>query len=387
MQSEVDGIHDGSPYKTVNIMRHYENTASDRGSRIDGFNPEYGAPCLPTVECLREMMPEEDLWPVNKAVWDYSDGGGFHQMSTLYVDLTNEYGVSKSIDEFAEKAQFVGALNYKSIWEVWNYNKLNYGDRYCSGFLFWYHNSAIRQVSGRMWDWSLEPTAALYAAQNANEPLHPQFDYLKNTVSVVNDYLKTFDNYKVTAEVYDLNMKKVFTKEAKVNLPLDGVVNDVFKIDFPENISNVHFIKLRLFDAKGQQVGDNFYWRSTNKYEGKTTLTGPTTAGFQDINKLARASVKAQYKTRIENGNHFIDLELNNTGKTLAFFTQVQWLDKAGKPVRPSFYSDNFINLMPGEKRVVAIETNLNNLTDKDYTLVVRGFNVPEKRFEIIINN
>jgi mannosylglycoprotein endo-beta-mannosidase len=381
MQSETAGIHDGSPYKTVNIMRHYENTASDRGSRIDGFNPEYGAPCLPTVECLREMMPEEDLWPVNKAVWDYSDGGGFHQMSTLYVDLTNEYGVSKSIDEFAEKAQFVGAFNYKSIWEVWNYNKLNYGDRYCSGFLFWYHNSAIRQVSGRMWDWSLEPTAALYAAQNANEPLHPQFDYLKNTVSVVNDYIQTFDNYKVTAEVYDLNMKKVFSKEAKVNLPQDGVVNDVFKIDFPEIITNVHFIKLRLYNEKGQQVGENFYWRSTNKYEGKTTLTGPTTAGFQDISKLACTQVKAQYKTRIENGAHFIDLELSNTGKTLAFFTQIQWLDKTGKPVRPSFYTDNFVCLMPKEGKKITIETNLNQLPDLEYVLVIKGFNVPEQKF------
>ena len=35
-------------------MQHYENTASARGSRVDGFNPEYGAPTLPTVEILRE---------------------------------------------------------------------------------------------------------------------------------------------------------------------------------------------------------------------------------------------------------------------------------------------------------------------------------------------
>jgi hypothetical protein len=217
MQSECCGVHDGSPYKQVNIMRHYENTASDRGSRIDGFNPEYGAPCLPTVECLREMMDEKDLWPINKEVWNYSDGGGFHLMTGLYTDMTNQYGESKNIDEFAEKAQFVGAFNYKSIWENWNYNKLTYGDRYTSGFLFWYHNSPIRQVCARMWDWSLEPTAGLYAAQNACEPLHPQFDYIKNTVSVVNDYYKAFTNFKVKAEVYDLSSRKVFSKEATIN--------------------------------------------------------------------------------------------------------------------------------------------------------------------------
>lgn len=385
MQSEVSGIHDGSPYKTVNPMRHYENTASDRGSRVDGFNPEYGAPCLPTVECLREMMPEEDLWPINKQVWDYSDGNGFHQMSTLYVDLVNEYGESNSIDEFAMKGQFVGAMNYKSIWEVWNYNKLNYGDRYASGFLFWYHNSAIRQVCGRMWDWSLEPTAALYAAANACEPLHPQFDYLKNTVSVINDFYSEFKDYKVTAEVYDINSKRVWKQEAKVDLPEDGVVNDVFTIGFPEDISPVHFIKLRLFNEKGEEVGSNFYWRSNSKYEGKTTMTGPATAGFQSIKDLDPAKVTMKFKRRSDDKNNYLDIELKNSGKAIAFFTQLQWLDADGKPVRPSYYTDNFFSMLPGETKTVTIETNKNDLPAGTYDLVLKGFNVEKKKNTIEI--
>ncbi len=385
MQSEVDGIHDGSPYKTVNPMRHYENTASDRGSRVDGFNPEYGAPCLPTVECLREMMPEKDLWPINKEVWDYSDGNGFHQMSTLYVDLVNKYGESKSIDEFAMKGQFVGAMSYKSIWEVWNYNKLGYGDRYASGFLFWYHNSSIRQVCGRMWDWSLEPTAALYTAANACEPLHPQFDYIKNTVSVINDYYKAFNGYKVTAEVYDINSKRVWRKEANVNLPSDGVANDVFKIDFPKNISAVHFIKLRLLDDKGKEVGSNFYWRSNDVYKGAKTLTGPTTAGFESIKNLAPAKVAMKYTQRSDAKNNYLDIELTNSDNAVAFFTQLQWLDAAGKPVRPSYYTDNFICMLPGETRTVTIETNKRDLPAGKYSLVVKGFNVAKGKQAIEI--
>lgn len=383
MESESDGIHDGSPYKQVNIMAHYENKASERGSRIDGFNPEYGAPCLPTVECLREMMDKKDLWPINKEVWDYSDGNGFHLMSTMYADMTNEYGISKSIDEFAQKAQFVGVLNYKSIWEVWNYNKLHYGDRYTSGFLFWYHNSPIRQVCGRMWDWSLEPTAALFAAQNACEPLHPQFDYLKNTVSVINDYYQAFANYKVTAEVYDLNMKKIFSKEAIIGLPADGVVNDIFELSFSESTTSIQFIKLRLFDDKNNQVGSNFYWRSDNEYKGAKTLTGPATAGFQDISKLAKTKIAVQHSTQVRDGRFFIDLQLKNADKSLAFFTQIQWLDMEGKPVRPSFYTDNFMSLMPGESRNIQIETGMNKLTKNEYQLVVKAFNADKQVFKV----
>lgn len=383
MQSECSGIHDGSPYKTVNPMRHYENTASDRGSRVDGFNPEYGAPCLPTVECLREMMPEKDLWPINREVWDYSDGNGFHQMSTLYADLVDKYGKSSGIDEFAMKAQFVGAMNYRSIWEVWNYNKFNYGDRYTSGFLYWYHNSAVRQVCGRMWDWSLEPTAALYTAANACEPLHPQFDYLKNTVSVVNDYYMGFKGYKVIAEVWDIDSRKVWTRSAAVDIPEDGVVNDVFKVEFPAGLSQVHFIKLRLLDVAGNQVGSSFYWRSGDAYEGPKTLTGPATSGFESLSGLGAAKVSMKYNTRVEDGRHFIDIELRNSRHAIAFFIQLQWLDHDGKPVRPSFYTDNFFSMMPGEVRKVTIETSLADMPDGQCSLVLKGFNVARK--EIVV--
>lgn len=382
MQSECDGVHDGSPYKQVNPMQHYENTASPRGSRVDGFNPEYGAPTLPTVEILKEMMDEEDLWPINKEVWDYLDGNGFHLMSTMYTDMVNHYGKSSDIDEFATKAQFVGAMNSKSIWEVWNYNKLDYGDRFCSGLLFWYHNCPVRQVAGRMWDWSLEPTASLYHTANSLEPLHPQFDYIKNTVSVVNDYYSKFDNCKVTAQVFDINSKKVFEKSTSVNSPEDGVANDVLTIDFPKNISQVHFIKLILHDKQGNEIGSNFYWRSNDSYEGSKTLTGPTTSGFEDINKLKQANVKISYKTRRADNRYYVDINLKNVSSNIAFFNQLQFLDDDMSPVRPSFYSDNFFSLIPGEKKTVTIETAENNL-DNGLHLVLKGWNISKKMFKL----
>lgn len=383
MQSECAGVHDGSPYKQVNPMQHYENTASPRGSRVDGFNPEYGAPTLPTVECLREMMAEKDLWPINKEVWDYLDGNGFHLMATMYKDLVNNYGKSASIDEFAQKAQFVGAMNSKSIWEVWNYNKLDYGDRFTSGLLFWYHNSPVRQVSSNMWDWSLEPTSSLYYTANSLQPLHPQFDYLKNTVSVINDYYQIFNGYTISAEVYDLNSKIVFTKSAKIDLPSDGVVNDIFTIDFPENITQVHFIKLYLKDEKGKEVASNFYWRSNDKYEGKTTLTGPASSGFEDLASLKKAKINITHKIRKESHSYYIDIVLKNTSSSIAFFNQIQLLDDKKSPVRPSFYTDNFFSLLPGESKSVTIETNTKNLENILPLLVVKGWNIDRKEFPI----
>ena len=384
MQSEVDGVHDGSPYQQVNPMQHYENTASARGSRVDGFNPEYGAPSLPTVEALREMMDEKDLWPINKAVWDYLDGDAFHGMTGKFKDLVDNYGTSVSIDEFAQKAQLLNAVNARSVWEVWNANKFGYGDRYCSGLLFWYHNSPTRQVCGRMWDWSLEPTSALYYTQQALEPLHAQFDYLKNTVSVSNDYFRSFINYRLTAEVYDLNSKKVFSRSVTLDsIPEDAVLNNLITIDFGQQITPVHFIRLLITDEKGLPVTSSFYWRSNNTYQGKQTLTGPASAGFEPLSHMKTSSLRSTVRVRKEGKMHVIDIDMKNTSKQIAFFTQLQLLDGAQKPVRPSFYTDNFFSLLPGEIKHVRIETAAIGDALDSAKLVVKGWNIPSVTYEL----
>ncbi len=376
MQSETDGVHDGSPYQQMNPMQHYENTASDRGSRVDGFNPEYGAPTLPTVEVLREMMDEKDLWPINKQVWDYLDGDAFHGMTGKYKDLINKYGESSSIDEFAKKAQLVGAINAKSIWEVWNENKFGYGDRYCSGLLFWYHNSPTRQVCGRMWDWSLEPTASLYHTQNALEPLHAQFDYLKNTVSVYNDYFNSFARYKLTADVYDLNSKKISSQSKMMEtIPSDGVLNDLIKLDFTKAATPVQFIRLSIADEIGKEVANSFYWRSSNTYLGKQTLTGPATAGFESLSLMKKVSLQTKMRVIKKDATYSVELDIKNTSGTIAFFTQLQLLDIKGNPVRPSFYTDNFFSLLPGESKQVIIETSIENVNPGS-KIIVKGWNV-----------
>lgn len=384
MQSETDGVHDGSPYQQVNPMQHYENTASARGSRVDGFNPEYGAPTLPTVEVLREMMEEKDLWPINKPVWDYLDGDAFHGMTGKYTEMVNQYGLSNSIDEFAKKAQLVGAMNSKSIWEVWNANKFGYGDRYASGLLFWYHNSPTRQVCGRMWDWSLEPTASLYHTQHALEPLHAQFDYLKNTISVYNDYLKVFKNYQLQTTIYDLDSKKIFSQTIPLNhIAADTVMNHLLQLDFTKATTPVQFIYLAINNEKGQMLTNSFYWRSSDKYLGKETMTGPTTAGFEALSKMKPAKLKAALQQKGNGNAKQLELELTNTSKQIAFFTQLQFVDAMDNPIRPSFYSDNFFSLLPGQTKQILIETNSLSPNQKGMQLKIKGWNLATETLQI----
>lgn len=240
----------------------------------------------------------------------------------------------------------------------------------------------VNREQAKRFDWSLEPTASLYHTANSLEPLHVQFDYLKNTVSVVNDYYRTFTGYKVTAQVYDIHSRKVFEAATTIDLPEDGVVNDVLTIRFPEDISQVHFIKLWLKDEKGKDVSSNFYWRSNDKYEGSKTLTGPASSGFETLNRLKAAQVKLSYKTRRANGRYFVDIDLKNASREIAFFQQLQLLDYRMSPIRPSFYSDNFFSLIPGERKTVTIETGEEKLGEET-VLVLKGWNTDAKKYKL----
>nr|WP_068887615.1 sugar-binding domain-containing protein [Pedobacter panaciterrae] len=379
-QSECCGIHDGSPYKYENPMQYFENTASKRGSRVDGFNPEYGTPILPILSSLKQLMPAKDLWPINKSVWDYLDGGGFHQMTTKYHEAVEQFGQSADIADYAKKAQFVGAMNFRALWEVWNYNKFNSGDRFASGLLFWYHNSPVPQTSSRFYDWFLEPTAGLYYSQNALAPLHPQYDYLKNTVSVSNDFRKSFSGYRLKAVVYDMDSKPVLNLSKTIDIPADGLAKDVLKIDFPANISQVHFIKLTLDDQKGKQVAESFYWRSKDEYKGAWTITGPAVSGFQDINKLKKTALSLSVEHVKLKDKVMVKAKVANKGTSISFFTQLRLADQNGESIKPAFYTDNFLNLLPGEERWIQIEIPQYISKGRQIIVTVDSFNATEIR-------
>jgi hypothetical protein len=377
--SETDGIHDGSPYIAENPMFYYEDTASTRGSRINGFCPEYGCPILPTVDCLREMMAPKDLWPINKTVWDYLDGGGFHSMTVNFDRGVRQYGPSSSIEDYAKRAQAFGGLAWRAIWECWNAQKFDYGDRFSTGLLFWYHNSPNRQVCGRMWDWSLEPTAALYFTQDALEPLHAQFDFLKNTVSVNNEFPREFRG-RVTARVLNYYMYEVSRKTATVRIPAEAVATNVLSLDFPASLTHVHFLKLELTDTRGRPVSDTFYWRSSSPYQRGRTWTGPQFEGFAELAQLPKVSLGSQVKwNRSAVANQCL-VTLKNPSDALAFqvWLRLQHADN-NKPVRPAFYGDNFFSLLPGESRAVSIEFSDQAAQGERVQMRVDGWNiVPE---------
>ena len=349
MQSECDGVHDGSPYYPVNPMSYYEDTASDRGSRVYGFSPEYGTCALPPAECCRAFMPENLLWPIesNVAAWKYREGGGFDQLTEFHHAHVNGYGRSATFDDYARKSQAADALAHRALWETWNRAR-----NHATGVLFWYNNTPIPQLGGHAWDYSLVSTASQFAQANALEPLHAQYEYLSNRVSIVSDVVGAH-GLSVRAEVYDFDSRKVWERTAVAEVPGETCV-DLFAIPFDSELrfDKPHFIKLRLFE-KDEEIASTFYWRSTSRYEGPQTVTGPCVVGFEALEDLPRTRLTAREVSRARGR---LTLEVGNAGDRVAFMTEVRVEGTDGKYLKPAFFSDNFFALLPGERKTVVVD-------------------------------
>lgn len=152
------------------------------------------------------------------------------------------------------------------------------------------------------------------------------------------------------------------------------------KLDFPSDISPVHFISLVLTDKDGKKVGSNFYWRSNDRYEGANTVTGPCVSGFEPLQEMPQAKVKSSAKMRREGDRIFFDITLCNTSSKIAFFNRLQLTDAEGHPVRPSFYSDNYFTLLPGESTSLTVETAAAEAPE-NLDMKISGWNTPSKTY------
>jgi hypothetical protein len=77
-----------------------------------------------------------------------------------------------------------------------------------------------------------------------------------------------------------------------------------------------------------------------------------------------------------------IDIEVTNTGNTPAIFVRFRVTDmESGNNLTPVIYEDNYLTLMPGEKRFLKIDISSVPVTTSSNPLVMywEGLNLKEK--------
>jgi exo-1,4-beta-D-glucosaminidase len=343
-----------------------------------GFNTETSmGPAVPPIETIRAMVGKDHLWPIDD-VWNYHAGGGeFKTIQVFSEALANRYGKSDNVEDFAAKSQLQTYEGVRAMYEAYSRNKYQ-----STGVIQWMLNNAWPSMIWHLYDYYLRPAGGYFGAKRAMEALHPVYGYDDHSIWVVSSQYEDTKGLKLTTKIYNLDMTEKFSHEDSLDAPADSTAK-VFTLPAVEGLSSVYFVALRLTDLTGKQVGSNFYWLSTKPETldwAKSTWWTTPTDSFADYTALAQLpKVKLRVSSRTERkGEESITrVTVENPSKSLAFFVRLK-VDKGskGEEIIPVVWEDNYIALLPGEKREVTATYRATELGAAKATVEVTGWNV-----------
>jgi len=347
-----------------------------------GMRSELGTATFVNIESFKKFMPKEywvaptpeavdsktNMWARHYFSTDGGLGGGSQPVKYIN-DISKSYGKATSIEDFCRKAQLLNVEITKAMYEAWNDHMWNNA----SGMLMWMSQSAYPTMIWQTYDYYYDLTGAYFGAKTACEPIHVQWNAATNDVKVINNKPYNLQGLTVEADIYNMDGKIVPGYSQKKKISVDATsATSVFTVlndsgNLPQ-LSAVHFLKLKLLDANGKLLSDNFYWIG-NTYEDYTALSQMPSV---------KANIKvSQPKVSIAaNGvNKLMTYTITNNSKTTAAFgIRTQLLDKAGKQILPALISDGYFSLMQGESKSLQIEVDP-KLLSNNYKLDLKAYN------------
>lgn len=349
-----------------------------------GFATEISpGPAVPPVESLRKMLPPEHLWPIDD-VWSYHAGGGqFKTLNVFTKALNARYGEAKGIEDYALKSQLMAYEGQRAMFEGYARNK--YGS---TGVIQWMLNNAWPSLIWHLYDYYLLPGGGYFGTKRACEPVHVQYSYDDRSIVAVNNTGRRLVRVKLNAKVFDINLAEKFTQTTTLDLPADSNAR-AFALPAPDGLTPTYFLKLTLEASDGQLLSSNFYWLSTKEdvldFDKSTWYYTPATAyaDYTQLQSLPRTTLKVSGRVSRRGEDEVARVTLENTSGKLAFFVRLQvQRGRGGEEVVPVLWDDNYISLLPGEKRELTAVYNVREMRGARPSLAVGGWNVtPEHQW------
>ena len=345
-----------------------------------GFNTETSpGPAVPPLEELKTFIPPDQLWPIGDQ-WNFHAGGGKFKNIDLFTHaLEMRYGTAKDAADYAWKSQAMTYEGQRAMFEAYGRNKYK-----STGVIQWMLNNAWPSLIWHLYSYELRPAGGYFGTKIALEPVHVQFSYDDRTVAVVNSTPKALSGLKIVAKAYDMGGMERFSREVAVGVDADAVTRSI-AIPEPAGISPpAYFLNLQLFSASGELLSRNFYWLSTKPdeldfpktewyYTPQTSFADFT--ALQDLPKaVVRGSLHAAGGTERYLTFHVI---VENTSKAVAFLTRLRLVKNKGEAeILPVYWNDNYLCLLPAEKRELTVQVRKSDLAGEKAALLVDGFNV-----------
>jgi exo-1,4-beta-D-glucosaminidase len=187
---------------------------------------------------------------------------------------------------------------------------------------------------------------------------------------------------KLTARVFNLDGAEKFSKDATLDAAADSTAK-VFELPQVDGLSPAYFLDLRVTDASGKLVGSNFYWLSTKPETfdwAKSTWYTTPTASYADYTALAqlpKTKLNVFSRTQKEGAESITHVTLENPSKNVAFFVRLKVnKGKGGAEILPVVWQDNYVSLLPGEKREITATYRSSELGAAKAEVEINGWNV-----------
>ncbi|RZL10227.1 MAG: hypothetical protein EOO62_13305 [Hymenobacter sp.] len=310
------------------------------------FNSEVGSVGTGDYESLERFLPPANLVPPQylgagsnpsekvDSVWDY-------HTYISYEQYLLPYGAPKDVRDFGLKAQLVNYDQYRALMEGFSAHMWEW----YTGSIIWKTQNPWTALRGQMYDYYLDPNACLYGLRTGSEPLHVMYNPVDSMVMITNNLFEVKRDLMLVVDAYDMagkktNLTQVFVEVnpslSKKYLSIKGAIRRLAR-------EKGLFLSLQLQDLQKQPVSSNIYWL-------------PDAQGmYSGLQSLGKASLQITTKRTAKDQ---LTVTLTNPATApVAFFNRLALVNpQTQKRILPVFYSDNYVSVLPGERKTVVLD-------------------------------
>jgi exo-1,4-beta-D-glucosaminidase len=343
-----------------------------------GFNSETSmGPAVPPIESVRRMIPKDHLWPIDD-YWNFHAGGGAFKTLKVFTEAQdNRYGQSASAEEFTYKSQLMTYEGVRAMYEAYSRNKYS-----STGVIQWMLNNGWPSMIWHLYDYYLRPGGGYFGAKKAMQAIDPVYGYDDHSVWLVSSQYGDAKGLKLTVRILNVDATEKFSKDVTLDAAADSTTK-ILELPQVDGLSAAYFLDLRVTDASGKPVGANFYWLSmkneTIDWAKSNWYVTPTEsyADYTALAQLPKVKLNVSSHTEIKGNRSVTRVTLENPGKSVAFFVRLKVnKGKGGDEILPAVWQDNYVSLLPGEKREITAMYRVADLGGAKPDVEVKGWNV-----------
>ena len=346
------GVYSGGPYSWVEPETYYRRV---REGKDWLFKDEVGTPSMISLNSAAKFI--KDFTPDPTYTIPFFNKQWRYHFALYELKGIKRYGFPQTLQDLVMRAQLMGINSYRAIFEAANTRP---GD--ISGIMLWKLNPAWPEVRWQIYDYFLKPIPAYYYIKRAASQLHIQLDPVNYIAGAVNHLPENKKRMRARIKVYTEDMREVINKEIELDLkpmeykPIMDLKNAIKK--------GFYLVKLELLNADGNCESENFYWISRDR-------------DYSPLENLERAELKVLPEIKSEGKESSLKIKIYNISNSPAFFIHLSVLkDHMGEEVLPSFWSDNYFSLLPGEEKIIRVKFKPEQLENATPYLLIEGWNL-----------